>query len=156
MPGQTGHCQSRTWVSLSCTGRHAAEAHGRVLKADLGWRGPAPARGSDWHGHCSGSALLCTHKNFRLRLWAGQRINNHNAESTDLLGRVLTSFERCQLPLILNQPGLGTGGERSVRGQGGPLVFHSTVANWVPSPLRVERQSIQNYLEIISWPVNEQ
>ena len=53
------------------------------------------------------SALLFTHRHFGLRLLAGQRVNNHHAKSTELLSRVLTSFERCQLPLLLNQAGLG-------------------------------------------------
>ena len=49
---------------------------------------------------------------------AGQRVNNHNAKSTELLSRVLTSFERCQLPLLLNQAGLGVGEGRPEGGLG--------------------------------------
>lgn len=104
LPGLMGSCLRRTG------GRGALQraAHG-VCLAQLG---------------CTWSALLFTHKNFRLRPLAGQRVNNHNAKSTDLLSRVLTSFERCQLPLMLNQAGLGMGEERLETEPGRSLLFH--------------------------------
>lgn len=106
-------------MSLSFAGGHAAKAHGHLLKADAGWRGPAKSSSWSLSGPVSHTwSALFTHKNFRLRLLAGQRINNHNAESTDLLSRVLTSFERCQLPLTLNRAGLGVGEARLVDGGG--------------------------------------
>lgn len=111
--GRRGHHERGARVSFSFTGGHAAKAHGQLLKADAGWRGPAKSGSWSLSGSVSHTrSALFTHKNFRLRLLAGQRINNHNAESTDLLSRVLTSFERCQLPLTLNQAGLNVGEER--------------------------------------------
>lgn len=123
--GRRGHLKSGTRVSFSFTGGLAAKAHGPLPKADAGWRGPVKSSSWSLAGSVSHTrSALFTHKNFRLRLLAGQRINNHNAESTALLSRVLTSFERCQLPLTLNQAGLGVGEERLGGRQGGPLLFH--------------------------------
>lgn len=123
--GRRGHRESSARVSFSFTGGPAAKAHGQLLKADAGRRGPVKSSSWSLSGSVSHTrSALFTHKNFRLRLLAGQRINNHNAESTDLLSRVLTSFGRCQLPLTLNQAGLGVG-EGGLGGrQGRPLLFH--------------------------------
>ena len=114
-------------MSASVTGGQAAKAHSWLLKADAdGGTLQRTALESVWHRRPrSLLALLFTHRNFGLRLLAGQRVNNHNAKSTELLSRVLTSFERCQLPLLLNQAGLRGAGEGSLEGGlGRPRLFH--------------------------------
>lgn len=118
--GRRGHRESGARASFSFTGGHTAKAHGPLLEADAGRRGPAKPSSWSLSGPVSHTwSALFTHKNVRLRPLAGQRINNHNAESTDLLSRVLTSFDRCQLPLTLNRAGLGVGEARLGAGVGG-------------------------------------
>ena len=146
-------------MSASVTGGQAAKAHSWLLKADAdGGTLQRTALESVWHRRPrSLLALLFTHRNFGLRLLAGQRVNNHNAKSTELLSRVLTSFERCQLPLLLNQAGLRGGGRGAWReGWEGHVCFTGMHGNWACDALRVERGNIQAHLEIVSWLLHEQ
>lgn len=105
--------EDRARVTFALTGGRVVRVHGRLLEADTGGEAlhkASPCSLSVWHGRHPESALLPTHKNGRLRLLAGQRVNNHIAKSTEMLNRVLTGFERCQLCLILTRAGPGWAG----------------------------------------------
>lgn len=105
--------EDRARVTFALTGGRVVRVHGRLLEADTGGEAlhkASPCSLSVWHGRHPESALLPTHKNGRLRLLAGQRVNNHIAKSTEMLNRVLTGFERCQFCLILTRAGPGWAG----------------------------------------------
>lgn len=118
--------ESSTWMSASVTGGQAAKAHSWLLKADadVGTL-QRTALESVWHRRPAVCQLFFSHtETLASGYWLGRGVNNHNAKSTELLSRVLTSFERCQLPLLLNQAGL-RGGEGSLEGGlGRPRLLH--------------------------------
>lgn len=107
-------------MTFSLTGGWFVKVHGWLLEADMGGEALQKASPCSLPGTGVTLSLLSTHKNVCLRLLPGQRVNNHIAKSTELLSRVLTSFERCQLPLILTQVGPGwTGRGGGETGGGG-------------------------------------
>lgn len=118
---------------------------------------------SVWHGLAILGQLFFSHtKTFPSGYWLGRgtgRVSNHNAKSTDLLSRVLTSCERCQLPLLLNQAGLGWAGLGSGREigerQGRPRLFHQHAQERACWLLTVERGNSQDYLGITFWSINK-
>lgn len=145
-------------MSASVTGGQAAKAHSWLLKADadVGTL-QRTALESVWHRRPAVCQLFFSHtETLASGYWLGRGVNNHNAKSTELLSRVLTSFERCQLPLLLNQAGLRGGRGAWREGWEGHVCCTGMHRNWACDALRVERGNIQAHLEIVSWFIHEQ
>lgn len=106
------------------TAGHTTKAPSQVLKADTGWRQPCKEQLIEpvWHGLVpTWSALLFT-KTSASGYWLGKEtgtVNSHNAKSTGLLSRALTSWGGCQLLSTKPLKGWPVWGRRAQRARGG-------------------------------------
>lgn len=104
------------------TAGHTTKAPSQVLKADTGWRQPCKEQLIEpvWHGLVpTWSALLFT-KTSASGYWLGKEtgtVNSHNAKSTGLLSRALTSWGGCQLLSTKPLNWLASMGEESSEGK---------------------------------------